>query len=280
MISVPVRGISAEGLEILAKDMAYPTLVREVLPTWLTGFFGAVLFGAVMSSFNSGVNSLSTLVSLDIYKGIINKDASDRQTVRIGKIFGSITIAICVCIAPLIAQADGLYTLMRTIMAVINVPILTVILVGIVSKRTPALAAYIALPIGMASFYIAHFVLKDDLGFVKLHWLHVVGLNFLWMVSIMMVVRYLKPLESAFVQNYTEQVEVTEWKYVKHASWTVIGLLALLYTVFSNIGILGNNGSLTKVLLVLALFGMFCFVIRKIWLSKTSQSASSLAESQ
>ncbi|MCQ1060790.1 hypothetical protein NHN17_22360 [Photobacterium sp. ZSDE20] len=34
-----------------------------------------VLFGAVMSSFNSGVNSLSTLVSLDIYKQIINPKA-------------------------------------------------------------------------------------------------------------------------------------------------------------------------------------------------------------
>jgi SSS family solute:Na+ symporter len=280
MISVPVKAMTPEGLEILAKDMAYPTLVREVLPSWLTGFFGAVLFGAVMSSFNSGVNSLSTLVSLDIYKGIINKNASDTQTVKIGKIFGAITIGICVCIAPLIAQADGLYTLMRTIMAVINVPILTVILVGIVSKRTPPLAAYIALPIGMASFYVAHFVLKDDLGFVKLHWLHVVGLNFLWMVSIMMVVRFLKPMESEYQQAYTEQVEVSEWKYVKHASWTVIGLLALLYTVFSNIGILGDNGSFTKVLLALALFGAACFAAHKAWTNKKTPQISSLAENQ
>ncbi len=278
LISVPVKSISAEGVEILAKDMAYPTLVREVLPSWLTGFFGAVLFGAVMSSFNSGVNSLSTLVSLDIYKGIIKRDATDVETVRIGKIFGAITIGICVCIAPLIAQSDGLYTLMRTIMAVINVPILTVILVGIVSKRTPALAAYIALPIGMISFYVAHFVLKDDLGFAKLHWLHMVGLNFLWMVSIMMVVRVLKPMESAYQQTYTEQVEVQEWKYVKQASWVVIALLAILYTVFSELGLLGQNGSVLNVILALAGFAAFCFAATKLWQQKKQNKVSSLIE--
>lgn len=278
MISVPVKSITPEGLEVLAKDMAYPTLVREVLPTWLTGFFGAVLFGAVMSSFNSGVNSLSTLVSLDIYKGIIRKDASDPETVRVGKIFGSITIAICVCIAPLIAQSDGLYTLMRTIMAVINVPILTVILVGIVSKRTPALAAYIALPIGMASFYFAHFVLKDDLGFIKLHWLHVVGLNFLWMVAIMMVVRMLKPMNRAYQQTYTEQVQVKEWKYVTQASWGIIGLLALLYIVFSDLGLLGESGSITQVILAMIAFSVFCFGLKKLWRSLKQNQTSTLAE--
>ncbi|MFA0088660.1 solute:sodium symporter family transporter [Vibrio sp. 10N.261.51.F12] len=273
MIMIPFR----EGTEIFAKDMAYPLLVREVLPSWMTGLFGAVLFGAVMSSFNSGVNSMSTLVSLDIYRGIINPGASDRQTVRVGKIFGSVTIGICVCIAPFIAQADGLYTLMRTIMAVINVPILTVVLVGIISKRTPALAAYIALPIGMASFYIVHFVLKDDLGFAHPHWLHIVGLNFCWMVAIMMVVRFLKPMDKPYEQTYTEQVEVQDWKYAKHASWGVIALLAILYTTFSNIGLLSESGSAFKVISVLAVFSLACFLGSKGWKYFVTQQKNKVA---
>lgn len=266
MISVPIN----DG-GIAMKDMAYPTLVREVMPSWLTGFFGAVLFGAVMSSFNSGVNSLSTLVSLDIYKEIINPKADDLKVVRMGKIFGSITIGICVCIAPWIAQSDGLYTLMRTIMAVINVPILTVILVGIVSKRTPALAAFIALPIGMVSFFIANFVLKNDFGLFHLHWLHTVGLNFMWMVAIMMVVRYLKPMKKPFEQFATQEVELKPWKHANTASWTIIGLLVLLYTVFSEIGILGDQGSIIEVAAVLALVAAICFGIQRIIKSKTKE---------
>lgn len=267
MISVPLNDAG-----VAMKDMAYPTLVREVMPSWLTGFFGAVLFGAVMSSFNSGVNSLSTLVSLDIYKEIINPEADDVKVVRMGKIFGSITIAVCVCIAPWIAQSDGLYTLMRTIMAVINVPILTVILVGVISKRTPALAAFIALPVGMLSFFIAKFVLKGDLGFVQVHWLHLVGLNFLWMVAIMMMVRYFKPMEKAFEQKDTEAVVVQSWKYAGTASWTIIGLLTLLYTVFSEIGILGEQGSAGKVIGVIALVTAICYGIHRFIKSKEENS--------
>ncbi|WP_413284515.1 solute:sodium symporter family transporter [Vibrio sp. MA40-2] len=272
MITVPTQGITDAGEVILAKDMAYPTLVREVMPSWLTGFFGAVLFGAVMSSFNSGVNSISTLVSLDIYKQIINPTADDLSVVRIGKIFGSVTIAICVCIAPWIAQSDGLYTLMRTIMAVINVPILTVVLVGVVSKRTPALSAYIALPIGMLTFFIANFVLKNDFGWFQLHWLHTVGLNFLWMVAIMMLVRYIKPMDTPYQQKATDEVEVQPWKHATTASWTIIAMLAVLYTVFSNIGILGSQGSVIKVAAVLISVAAICYGIHRLIQRKTQQN--------
>ena len=105
----------------------------------------------------------------------------------------------------------------------------------------------------MVSFYTAHFVLKGDLGFVQVHWLHLVGLNFLWMVGIMMVVRYLKPMSQPYEQVYTNQVEVKPWKYAAHASWAIVGLLALLYTVFSEIGILGEQGSAGKVMAALSL---------------------------
>lgn len=56
-------------------DMAYPTLVNNVLPVPLVGFFGAVLFGAVISTFNGFLNSASTLFSMGIYRRIINQNA-------------------------------------------------------------------------------------------------------------------------------------------------------------------------------------------------------------
>ena len=47
-------------------DMAYPTLVHDILPTPVLGFFAAVMFGAILSSFNSVLNSSMTLFTLDI----------------------------------------------------------------------------------------------------------------------------------------------------------------------------------------------------------------------
>ena len=55
-----------EGLGSI--DQAYPRLIRDVLPAYLSGFFLAVLLGAVFSSFNSLLNSAATLFTLDVYQ--------------------------------------------------------------------------------------------------------------------------------------------------------------------------------------------------------------------
>lgn len=243
MITVPFKESGEVGNTILNQDMAYPLLVRFVLPEWLMGFFGAVMFGAILSSFNSGVNSMSTLFSLDIYKEIIRKDATDEEMVRAGKIFGSILIVVCICISPIISKADGLYDLMRTIMAVINVPILAVILFGVLSKRGPALCGYVGLPFGMAFFAFAHFGLEDDFGIFKLHWLHTVGLNMLLMMAIMAAIRYWKPLDQPYEQRHSGEVNLDSWRFLRPASCIAIGCLAILYGLLSDIGLLNSPGA-------------------------------------
>jgi len=268
MIHVPVKEIT-DGKEILARDMAYPLLVRYVLPPWLTGFFGAVMFGAILSSFNSGLNSMSTLFSVDIYKQMIKKDATDMQMVKVGKIFGTILIIVCILIAPNIEKAGGLYTFMRKVMGVINVPILAVILMGVFSKRAPALAGYIALPFGMIFFTVMNFVLKNNYGLFKLHWLHTCGLNLLLMLIIMTIVRYIKPLDEPYEQQYTGEVDITGWKYAWHAGAFIIILLLVLYSVLSKFGILGTgemaNRNVIRIIgTAIVLYAAVVFALKKI----------------
>ena len=68
-------------------DLAYPALVADLLPTYMSGFFLAVLLGAVFSSFNSLLNSAATMFALDIYKPTMNPNATDAQLIKISKIF-------------------------------------------------------------------------------------------------------------------------------------------------------------------------------------------------
>ncbi len=253
MITVPVKEISSSGEAVLARDLAYPLLVRYVLPPWLTGFFGAAMFGAILSSFNGGLNSLSTLFSLDIYKPLIRKNAGDSEVVFAGKIFGAVLMVVSICIAPAIGNAPGLYTLMRMAIAVINVPILAVILMGMFSRRAPALGGYIALPAGVLFFSYFNFIRGNDFFFFKLHWLHTAGLNLLFMMGIMVAVRYLKPLKERYIQADSGQVDITNWKYARHASWALLVLLMILYAVFSRIGVIGaGKDSFRNVLFILA----------------------------
>lgn len=275
MLEIPTK----PGGEALNADVAYPVLVRSILPPWLTGFFCAAMFGAILSSFNSGVNSLSTLISLDIYKSLIKPNATDRETVRVGQLFATATIAICIVIAPYIANADSLYTLMRTIMAVINVPIFSVILFGVISKRAPALAGYVGLVFGMAFFYLTHFVLGDDLGFVQVHWLLLVGINFLLMLGVMTLVRVLKPLPEPVEIPDTREVDITPWRYARHASWLLVALFVLVYAALSPLGVTSAFGSFVIVLGVsgvtlLLLYGL-CRLIASRLRGKSAQMARS-----
>ena len=271
MLTIPMKEI---GGQIVNSDMSYPVLVRAVLPTWLTGFFGAVLFGAVLSSFNSGVNSLSTLISLDIYKQLIKPKATEIETVRVGKLFGIATIVICIIIAPFISTAESLYTLMRTIMAVINVPIFAVLLMGVISKRAPALAGYVGLVTGMVFFFVTKFILNGDFGLFQVHWLNLVGMNLILMLVVMTAIRYWKPMDKPYVQIETHEVEVNEWKYAKLASWVLIFLFITLYTVFSPLGLTSEMGSWLKVVVtisgsMLILYSIYS-VIKKISDNKSS----------
>ncbi|MCT4621639.1 MAG: solute:sodium symporter family transporter [Marinisporobacter sp.] len=213
-------------------DMAYPTLVRDVLPKPLLGFFAAVLFGAILSSFNSALNSSVTLFTLNVYRPIFNTEASDFELVKIGKKFGTILAVISMLIAPFIIYApSGLFGYLQECFGFYNVPILAAIVVGFYTKRVPAIAPKIALLSHVVLYTASKFVAGD------VHFLYVLGVLFPVNVLIMLAVGKIMPRETAFVQEYTKQVDITPWKYAKPVAFVVVAMMVAIYAVFSKIGI-------------------------------------------
>ena len=216
--------------------MAYQSLVREVLPVPLTGFFGAVMFGAVMSSFNSALNSAATLFSLDWYKGLINRDATDAETVRAGKIFGAIMTVAAVCIAPLYAQAESFFTVMKQIDALFSMPLFAVIAVGLFTKRAPWQGAFVALVVGAGFYATVHWGLKDTLFGNTLHWLHIAGLTFAIAAITTYISGLVLPKAVPFEFENTKAVDVTPWKLAKPAGAALTVLMLVIYAYFSRFG--------------------------------------------
>lgn len=212
-------------------DQAYPMLVREVLPTAMTGFFAAVVFGAILSSFNSGLNSASTLFSVDLYKGWLRPDATDEDQVRVGKQFGTVIAIGSMAVAPFIGYATGgLFDLMKNLAALYNIPLLAVIVVGMASRRVPALGAYVALAVGMAFYAWFGFAQGNRMFGVPVHWLHVAGVDFLLMVVLMAVVGKLRPLQEPWTAPAaTDDVDLTPWRRVRLASVVILALVVFLY---------------------------------------------------
>ncbi|APD07615.1 putative symporter [Flavobacteriaceae bacterium UJ101] len=217
-------------------DEAYPVLVKNVLPTYLIGFFAAVLFGAILSSFNSALNSAVTLFGVDIYKEHINKDASDRETVAAGKKFGIVLAVLSMLIAPLIMYAsDGLFGYLQEVNGCYSIPILTIIVVGYLTRYVPAIAAKIGLTLGCVLYIISQFIVKPYIvgeeGYP--HFLHVMAILFVMNVIIMLVIGKLNPREEAFVLEDSGKVNIIPWKYASTVGAVICLVVVTIYWYFS-----------------------------------------------
>ena len=207
-------------------DEAYPMLVSRVLPLSLVGFFAAVLFGAILSSFNSALNSSVTLFGVDIYKSYINKEASERQVVKTGKLFGMGLALFAMIIAPFLQYTESIFSYLQQVNGCYSIPILTIIVVGYLTKRIPAIAAKIAILTG-AILYIIYIVLDATIMEGQFpHFLHVMAILFAFNVLLMMLIGKLYPREIPFEQKYTQEVDIAPWKFT-----TVTGILICLIVV-------------------------------------------------
>jgi SSS family solute:Na+ symporter len=223
--------------DLFVKDQAYPMLVKQVLPAGLVGFFAAVLFGAILSSFNGGLNSSVTLFGLDIYKAHINPDAPEAKVVKVGKTFGILLAIAAMCIAPwLIKASGGLFAYLQEVNGCYSIPIFTIIVVGYLTKRVPAIAAKVGLFSGVILYSISQFILKPMLeakGYAYPHYLHVMAILFAMNIVIMLIIGKLRPAPVDFVQEYTEQVDITPWKYLKPVGIIITIVVISTYIYFN-----------------------------------------------
>ncbi|WP_152655217.1 solute:sodium symporter family transporter [Oceanobacillus sp. CFH 90083] len=225
------------GLETM--DLAYPTLISDIFPTFLNGFFLAVLLGAVFSSFNSLLNSASTLFVYDVYKVVINKDASDRKMIRISQWFGTILALVTFFISPLLINApDGLWTLIRQFTGFFNIPIIAIVLVGIFSKRVPSIAPKITIILHVITYYFLIWGLPTFFNVeLAINFIHIQGLMFVIEVALMLVIGMIKPLDKPFVFKTNAQVSMVPWKYALPVTVTLLGAMVFSYILFSPIGV-------------------------------------------
>jgi SSS family solute:Na+ symporter len=214
-------------------DEAYGHLVFNVLPPYLTGFFAAVMVGAILSSFNSALNSTTTIFSLGLYKGVLNKDASEEQVVRSGKVFGWIMAFTTMTIAPLLAGQESLFDYLQKMNAIYFIPILAVVIVGLLTKRVPPMAAKTALVGGCLMIAAGYFVPPFDRLPMIMHEFHFVAGVFVLLVALMLWIGKLRPRETDWVHEYTGDVDLTPWRGAVPVGLVLVVLVVLIYAAFA-----------------------------------------------
>ncbi|MEL7589063.1 MAG: solute:sodium symporter family transporter [Prolixibacteraceae bacterium] len=212
------------------QDHIYPALVKKVLPVWMTGFFVAVVMGAVLSTFNSVLNSAATIFSIDVYKRLINKGADEHKQVRTGRITSVVLAVFAILSAPLVADApEGLYQLLQQLNGIFFIPVASIMLAGFFLKKISAVAAKAALFFGLAFYIITGFMLN-----VELHFIHLWGIEFVLNMILMFVVSYFYPRKAVTDDNRVVLMDMQAWKYTPHLSVFLVFMTVMIYILLGN----------------------------------------------
>jgi len=233
------------GTQVSMMDDAYPLMVTQVVPTVLMGFFAAVMFGAILSSFNSFLNSINTMYIMDIYKDFIRPDATDEQMVQHGKKVGIIFAIITTIVGPMVYFfPGGLRTFLDSLVMLVALPVLSAVFGGFFFKYLPKYAAKFIM-IFHIIFYGAFLLISPSYSLFGgndgvIHYLYAVLV--LWSIELLIMYfmnrnNKIKNGAQAWVQQDAGAVDLTPWKYRKAASIAILLFVVLVYITFSPLGI-------------------------------------------
>jgi SSS family solute:Na+ symporter len=135
-------------LHLTDANQAFPTLVRDLLPTGLRGLLAGGLLAALMSSLASVYNACSTLFTMDIYQKI-KPAASNQELVKVGRITTAVVVVLGMIWIPLMSKISGvLYQYLQSVQSYLAPPIAAVFLLGVFSKRINSKGAFTAMVVG------------------------------------------------------------------------------------------------------------------------------------
>lgn len=214
-------------------DQSYGRLVSDVLPPVWTGFFAAAMVGAILSSFNSALNSTTTLFSYGIYKALFKPEATDEELVGSGKIFGWILAFASMTIAPLLASQESIFGYLQKMNAIYFIPIFAVVLMGFLNRRVPAFAANLALVAGCVIIAVGYFVPSVAAMLSGVNEYHFVGAVFAVLVVFLLVCAKLAPRPVPWVQEDSGQVDLTPWAGARPCGIALLVIVTTIYIAFA-----------------------------------------------
>lgn len=151
---VVIPGLCAYKLYGKLGDASYGHIVGQLLPHWLVGVFGAAMFGAVMTSYNSTLNSAAALYVCDIHQKYINAKGNIGQLSR----WLQVAFALCsVALVPLYTGAESIIQLIQQLIGLFSMPILSAFIIGLLFRNVDARAVIATILFGSAFYALAAF---------------------------------------------------------------------------------------------------------------------------
>jgi SSS family solute:Na+ symporter len=208
-------------------DKAYPWLISKFIPAGLQGLVLAALTAAIVSSLASMLNSTSTIFTMDIYRPYINKNASEKKLVNVGRITASAALVIAIALAPIMGNIPQMFQYIQEYTGLVSPGILAIFLMGLFWKKTTNKAAII----GALSSIVVALVLKTAI--VNLPWMD----QMFYTMLITMVIMVGVSLTTSENDDDPKGLILTAKLFRTDSSfnisaYAILIVLVLLYTIF------------------------------------------------
>jgi SSS family solute:Na+ symporter len=214
------------GSEIGNPDQAFPHLMSRLLPAGLRGVMFAALFGAVMSSLDSMLNSASTIFTKDLYeRHWAREPPSQRRLVTIGRLATASFVVFACLLAPELRHMGAIYDYMQQAWNFIWPGILAAFLWGIVLPRAPSAAGVAGLLAGVPLYALF------NLG-LGVAYLNAAALSFVVTSALMLAIAWWRPLEDPRVLPDAAAVPMQPARWARPVGAALITAVAALYLVF------------------------------------------------
>ncbi len=154
----PIKTVTENGVEkikalnqsneLMNIDGIYPSLLFDFLPQGLLGIVLAGLIAAMMSSLDSGMNSVSTLFTMDFYKKM-RPEADTKSLMKVGRLVTIVVMILAILIAPQIGKFDGLWGYLQQTLAWFSPPVVALFVLGLFSKKVNNKGAIAGIIVGI-----------------------------------------------------------------------------------------------------------------------------------
>jgi SSS family solute:Na+ symporter len=212
--------------QITNGDQAYAVLIKNILPSGLRGILLAALFGAVMSSLDSMLNSASTIFTMDLYKRHIRPQADTKTLVKVGRITTAVFVVLGCLVAPLPGKFEGVFKYIQMVWGFISPGIVCVFFFGLVVRRAPAIAATTAMIAGVIVYGLLLWLLPN------VAFLNHMAITFTILVILMAIITAAKPLAERKVFKAQVEMDLKPSPFAIVLGVAVVLLTISLYIIF------------------------------------------------
>lgn len=233
-------GMDAEG-NVNSKGI-YTLMITQLLPSGLIGVLVAALLSGLMSQISGALNSISTMVSYDIYKQK-KPDATDKQLIRIGKISAVFAMILSLALLPLLDKYESIFNGINDVIAHIAPPITCVFLLGVFWKKASAVSSkwtlWIGSILGLLVFSVNKLMPESLIGHIPFmmmaFYLFIVCVIIQVTLSLIFPVQHTAESQQLYWKNPLDPLRGEAWKGIGNyrlLSGLLLGMVIFLYIVF------------------------------------------------